>query len=600
MDGAGDVEAQASGYAVEPDEEVELAWSELSVISTKHKKRLLDNVSGQVRSGFTAIMGPSGAGKSTLLNALACRMDKGAVLEGKARINGHAYSLSVLKRIASYVMQDDILSAHYTVEETLIYAAKLRLPCDTSAEERADRIEEAIEACKLVNCRHTLVGSPLRKGISGGERKRLCVAMELLTRPRLIFLDEPTSGLDSTTALSLCTLLRDLADTRRCTILCTIHQPSAKIFALFSGLFLLQGGKVVFQGPPSSAVTFFAKAGFPCPPLTNPADHVMDVISPANVRADARDASFSLVLQLQEPPIIEFPEGNEVELKLRERMPWSRQYAILVSRCWKEQQRRWRTVVIQLMQSVGMAALIGGVFFQIGTTQSSLAKRLPVLFFCTINQGMFGSLAVVNSFPAERVLTLRERAAGMYYVSAYFLAKTTAEALVYIISPLLFSVVAYWMIGLQLVFTKFLIFTAFMVLCQQAAVSLAQAVSAVCRDVDTSVVVLPMFLEISRLFGGFFLAPALQKKWMIILDYLSYVRYSYMGIALNELDGLVLSCTPTQLATAGGTCPITSGQQTITSLDLDKLSIGENAGVLFSYVIICKLVAFLALRYIKR
>ncbi|PSC67254.1 ABC transporter G family [Micractinium conductrix] len=575
----GDLEAGEASAGLEPAGGVELAWSELSVVSSKHKKRLLDSVSGQVGPGFHAIMGPSGAGKSTLLNALACRMDKGATTEGKARLNRAPYGLNHLKRIASYVMQDDLLNSHHTVEETLVFAAKLRLPPGTSVEERVTRIEEVIEACRLTDCRHTLVGSP-RKGISGGERKRLCVAVELLTRPALLFLDEPTSGLDSTTALSLCSLLRELADTRRCTILCTIHQPSAKIFTLFHNLLLLQEGRIVFQGPPSTAVTVFAKAGYPCPPLTNPADHVMDVITPRIV-ANSRAPSYSN-LRLQEPPVIELPEQDgELGVDLRQRMPWRRQYTILLGRCWKEQQRRWRTMLVQMLQSLVMATLIGGVFFQIGTNQTSTAKRLPVLFFCTINQGIFGALAVVNSFPAERVLSLRERASGMYLASAYFLAKTTAEAAMYVIAPICFSSIAYWMVGLQPTFGKFCVFSCFMVLCQQAAVSLAQAVSALCRDVDTSVVVLPMALEITRLFGGFFLAPALQQKWMVVLDYLSYVRYTYMGVALNELHGLVLTCTPEQLAKApGGVCPITSGEQTINTLDLDQLSIGANAGVL--------------------
>ncbi|KAL4440224.1 hypothetical protein ABPG75_003225 [Micractinium tetrahymenae] len=593
-----DLEAQA-GSCPEDGDEVVLAWSDLSVISVKHKKRLLDGVSGQVGPGFTAIMGPSGAGKSTLLNALACRLDKGATMEGKARLNGQSYSLAHLKRLASYVMQDDLLNSHHTVEETLMYAAKLRLPASTSVEERVERIEEVIEATRLQHCRYTLVGSPLRKGISGGERKRLCVAVELLMRPKLLFLDEPTSGLDSSTALSLCSLLRELADTRRCTILCTLHQPSAKIFSLFHNLFLLQSGRIVYQGSPAQAIHVFAQAGFPCPPLTNPADHVMDVITPGVLIS--RQDSCSSLLQLQEPPVIELPEGTEdLELDLRERMPWRRQYAILVARCWKEQQRRWVTMLVQLLQSMFMAALIGGVFFQIGTTQSSTAKRLPVLFFCTINQGIFGALSVVNSFPAERVLTLRERASGMYYASAYFLAKCTAEALVYIVAPICFSAVAYWMVGLQPIFAKFVVFTCFMVLCQQAAVSLAQAVSAICRDVDTSVVVLPMFLEITRLFGGFFLAPALQQKWTLILDYISYVRYSYLGVALNELNGLVLTCTPDQLAkTKDGACPITSGQQTVDSLGLGELTIGQNAAVLAGYVLICRTVAYLGIRFIK-
>lgn len=552
-------------------------------------------------------MGPSGAGKSTLLNALACRLDKGATLEGKVRLNGQPYTLATLKRLASYVMQDDLLNAHHTAEETLVFAAKLRLPPSTTPEEAEARVEEVIDACKLHSCRHTLVGSPLRKGISGGERKRLCVAMELLTRPQLLFLDEPTSGLDSVTALSLCQLLRELATSRGCTILTTIHQPSSKIFELFHGLILLQTGRIVYQGPPSAAIAFFARHGFPCPPLTNPADHVMDVI--ATPPPSARGGSLAAGVRcystesfvLQEPPVIEFSDNDSSDqtLELRQQIPWIRQYRVLLERCIKEQQRKWKTSVVQLIQSMLIAALIGGVFFQIGTTQTSLAKRLPVLFFCTINQGVFGALAVINSFPGERALVLRERASGMYYASAYYLAKSTAEAFIYVVAPVCFSCIAYWMVGLQPLASKFFVFMAFMVLCQQAAVSLAQAVSAICRDVDTSVVVLPMCLEVMRLFGGFFLAPALQQKWMVVLDYISYVRYSYFGIALNELTGLVLTCTPEQLAEANGLCPVTSGEQTIERLDLNQLSIAANAGILVAYVFVCRLIAFLGIRFLK-
>ncbi|KAI7840440.1 hypothetical protein COHA_005866 [Chlorella ohadii] len=588
--GSGDVEAQQAG--------LELAWSELSVFAKRGRKRLLDSVSGQVGPGFTAIMGPSGAGKSTLLNALACRLDKGATLEGKVRLNGQPYTLATLKRLASYVMQDDLLNAHHTVEETLVFSAKVGMHC----------FAKVVALLLCMGAQHTLVGSPLRKGISGGERKRLCVAVELLTQPQLLFLDEPSSGLDSVTALSLCQLLRELADSRGCTILTTIHQPSSKIFELFHGLILLQTGRIVYQGPPTAAIAFFARHGFPCPPLTNPADHVMDVIAtpPTSARGGSMAAGVRCYstesFVLQEPPVIEFSENastSDLALELRQQIPWARQYRVLLERCVKEQQRKWRTSLVQLVQSMLIAALIGGVFFQIGTTQTSVAKRLPVLFFCTINQGVFGALAVINSFPGERALVLRERASGMYYASAYYLAKSTAEAFIYVVAPVSFSCIAYWMVGLQPLASKFFIFVAFMVLCQQAAVSLAQAVSALCRDVDTSVVVLPMCLEVMRLFGGFFLAPALQQKWMVVLDYLSYVRYSYFGIALNELTGLVLTCTPQQLAEANGRCPVTSGEQTIDRLDLNQLSIASNAGILVAYIFLCRLIAFLGIRFLK-
>lgn len=134
---------------------------------------------------------------------------------------------------------------------------------DLSAEQRSQRVDRALKMVHLEHARKTLVGSHLLKGISGGERKRLSVALELLTEPKLLFLDEPTSGLDSVTALNLCTTLKDLS--ARVTIVTTIHQPQAKIFAMFQCLILMDAGNIVFQGPIDEALAMFEEKGYPCP-----------------------------------------------------------------------------------------------------------------------------------------------------------------------------------------------------------------------------------------------------------------------------------------------------------------------------------------------
>ena len=134
-----------------------------------------------------------------------------------------------------------MLNGRLTVEETLYYAAELRLPATMSTAEKKERINEVIHKLGLHECRNVIIGDHMTRGISGGQRKRVCVAMEFLTRPRLLFLDEPTSGLDSVTALSLCTLLRDIAHSGQCTVITTIHQPQSKIFAMFDDLIILKG-----------------------------------------------------------------------------------------------------------------------------------------------------------------------------------------------------------------------------------------------------------------------------------------------------------------------------------------------------------------------
>lgn len=167
-----------------------------------------------------------------------------------------------------------------------------------------------------------------------------------------------------------------------------------------------------------------------------------------------------------------------------------------------------------------------------------------------------------------------------------------------IVSPMIFSCIVYWMVGFQKNGSKFIIFVVFMILTQLAATSLALMISAICRTTDLSVTVLPMALEVNRLFGGFFLSPKSLPKYFAWLDALSYVKYTYTAISLNELRHLKIRCTDSEYV--GGVCPITSGEQTITSLGLDYLNIGSCATILIFYILITRAIAYLGIRYLKK
>ncbi len=205
-----------------------------------------------------SLTGPSGSGKSTLLNTLACRLDVNTVVHGEMRLNGAPYDNAELKRIAGYVMQDDLLNGQLTIEETLMYTAELRLPRTLTNEERKTRVEDVITNIGLNDVRHQIIGSHIKQSISGSERKRLCVAMQLLNRPQLLFLDEPTTGLDSVTAFDLIQTLHALAhgksQQQAVTIVCSIHQPQSKIFNLFDAIILLRSGHTIYQGPRKQAM----------------------------------------------------------------------------------------------------------------------------------------------------------------------------------------------------------------------------------------------------------------------------------------------------------------------------------------------------------
>lgn len=494
-------------------------------------------------------------------------------------------------------MQDDILNSALTVQETLDFTAELRLPASKTKKERDAEVDRVLAQMGLEHCRQTIIGSPLLKGISGGERKRVCIAMELLTHPHLLFLDEPTSGLDSVSALSICQILQVMGACGECTIVCTIHQPAARIFNLFHFLLLLKKGQIVYQGPANMALDHFAKLGFECPVHENPADHIMTVITPAIGESvenlQALDEKFQKAYQA---PAIDLQKGSDRPLYMvREVIPWHHQTMVLFRRTIKEQYRKRNMLYTSILQTAIMGVFVGTTWFNIGTSPASASKREPVLFFCTINQGIFGALTIINSFPSERTLTLRERAAGSYFVSAYFVAKSMAESIFQLLIPIIFSCTVYFLVGFAPTASQFFVFLGFMCLCNFAAVSLAMMVSAVFRTTDMAVIILPMALEISRLYGGFFVSPGAMPSYYKWLQALSYCNYTYVAVSLNELTGLVLSCTPAQIA-SGTVC---TGEQTIDSLDLNYLTIPQCAGILISYIFICRFVCYLAIRYIK-
>ncbi len=182
---------------------VTLSWSNLSVTTKLTKptktsgdtKILLNNISGVITSGMWAVMGGSGSGKTTLLSALSRRLDTRVMsVSGQLLMDHEPYTKRDLKNMSGYVMQDDLVHAHFTVLETLLYASELRMDIRNSPEDRHDRIMALLGMLGLLHCQDTIVGDSRNKGVSGGERKRLCVAIELLTCPSLLFLDEPTSG----------------------------------------------------------------------------------------------------------------------------------------------------------------------------------------------------------------------------------------------------------------------------------------------------------------------------------------------------------------------------------------------------------------------
>jgi ABC-type multidrug transport system ATPase subunit len=241
---------------------------------------ILKGVSGCVRPGeMLAIIGGSGAGKSTFLDILAMRKSTGEVT-GKVLFNGTPGQElgSLLRRVTGYVTQEDIAKETLTVRETLRFQAELRLdPKTFTPKMREARVEQVMEQLGISHRADMRIGNEEKRGLSGGEKKRVAIGVALVTDPSVLYLDEPTSGLDSYNSLAVIRLLRKLTEMGK-TVITTIHQPRSTIFELFDQLLVLNQGQTVYLGPASEATKYFDAIGFPIPPHINPSDFVIDVL----------------------------------------------------------------------------------------------------------------------------------------------------------------------------------------------------------------------------------------------------------------------------------------------------------------------------------
>lgn len=257
-------------------------------------KQILSGVQGIAHPGqVMAIMGASGAGKTTFLDILA-RKNKRGTVQGQFYVNGEKVIDTEYRSVVGFVDQDDTMLSTLTVHETIMTSALLRLPRDMGISAKEQKVYEVEKQLGIYHIKDQLIGSEEGKGrgISGGEKRRVGIACELVTSPSILFLDEPTSGLDAFNAFNVIECLVTLAKSYNRTVIFTIHQPRSNIVALFDQLVLLAKGRVVYSGPFSACQQYFDKIGYSCPAGFNIADYLVDLTMHASTeRTPAEDSA---------------------------------------------------------------------------------------------------------------------------------------------------------------------------------------------------------------------------------------------------------------------------------------------------------------------
>ncbi|KAI1963331.1 hypothetical protein LOZ58_002164 [Ophidiomyces ophidiicola] len=547
------------------DDVCSFAWRNVTVNvkdrESGNKKSILQNASGYVDQGeLMVLMGPSGSGKTTLLNVLAHRNSSlgAADVEGEVLVNGKKLPLDTFRHISTYVEQEDVLIGSLTVEETLYFAAQLSLSSSITKKERLQRINSLMNAFGIQNQAKTLIGTPIQKGISGGQKRRVSVASQLITRPKILFLDEPTSGLDSTASFEIMSFVKNLAMKNKLIVIASIHQPSTATFETFDKLLILSAGKTCYFGAGTQMKHYFDGIGYPMPIQTNPAEFVLDLVSTdfatdreaadtqlnrihetwasSSAASNVDNMVDSLVGVSEKYQDIPIPKGGKVNFLMT-----------ILTLLHRSLIKSYRDVVaygIRIAMYLGLAIMMGTVWLRLGNNQEHIQPFINALFFGSAFMS-FMAVAYVPSFLEDRSTFVKERANGLYGAASFVISNFIIGIPFLFLITLLFSVVAYWLVNFRNGAEPFFTFVMWLFLDLLAAESLVVLMASMFPNFVIALALTAFANGLWMSVGGFLVSPTiLNVFWKYVFHYIDYQAYVFQGMMVNEFAERTYNCGP--------------------------------------------------------
>ncbi|KAI4333586.1 hypothetical protein L6164_018372 [Bauhinia variegata] len=499
-------------------------------------KLILKDVSCEARPGeLTAIAGPSGAGKTTLLEILAGRISAHKV-SGQVLVNQRPMDANRFRRTCGYVTQEDALFPSLSVRETFMYSALLRLPGGRKV--AAARVSELMKELGLDHIADSRIGGGSIHGISGGERRRVSIGVDLVHDPAIILIDEPTSGLDSASALKVVALLKLMAVHQGKTIVLTIHQPGFRILELLDHLILLSDGLVMHNGSLNLLEARLKLAGHHIPHHINVLEFALDVME-------------TLVIQTSESVNNQFflKEEQHHRMRLQYSMhvkekallyPNSRMQEILIlgQRFCSNIFRTKQLFATRVTQALVAGFVLGTIFLNVGNKQGQIALQTRSGFFAFSLTFLLSSTTEgLPIFLQERRTFMSETSRGAYRVSSYVLANTLVFLPFLLLVGLLYTTPVYWLVGLRKNIDGFLYFSLVVWLVILTSNSLVACFSALVPNFILGTSVIAGLMGSFFLFSGYFISKEKIPSYWIFMHYLSLFKYPFECFMINEYGG---------------------------------------------------------------
>ena len=518
---------------------------------------------------------------------------------------GSIPSADVVRSVASYVCQDDdALLPNLTVRETLYYAAQLRLPAFLSKEEKHHRAESVLLKLGLRDCADNLIGSDLVKGISGGEKRRVSIAVQILTDPRILLLDEPTSGLDANTASSILDVLRGLAEEGR-TVILTIHQSRSDLFPHFGNVLLLaRGGYMVYAGPGKEMLPHFARLGYPCPEDMNPADFALDMISVdlqnSTREKRTREKVRSLIMSWGEDPssLTRSPSHISAPAELgsfkRAMTPFRIAFPLLVKRSSISLKRDSQAILARTSQVVGFGIIIALFFAPLKDDYDAIQSRFGFIqeFLALYFVGMLQNVAI---YPAEKSVFYRENDDNAYSVESFLSTYTLLELPFTIVSSLLFSLLATLAAGLPRTASLFFIVSLNCFCIVSCGESIGIMFNTLFASTGFAVNLTSVILSLSLLMAG--VLSTNLPGFLQAFNHISPGKWAIGNLAPYSMEGVVLGCKDNQRL-PNGRCPVEDGKEALRLYGLDT-NPGLQLMALGILTVAYRVVAYLLLKVVR-